>query len=222
MSTYIKAEQGVNHTVIYHDESGKLYIFSGGTWTWRNHNPGNIVPGRVSDRHCQIGKAGGFAVIPDYNSGFEALIDCLKTTFWNTSIDQMIEKYAPSKENNTERYRQFLIKKTGVSDGRKIKDFSPDEFKKLWEAIIQYEGYKEGNISEIHRVTLVKRNRKGICELLVETIGWLTKKECISLAKNGLVNLVVCISASGNEYLRARPNDPFQQDLHQIVLRGLQ
>lgn len=41
MPRYIKAEQGLKHSVIYTDESGRYFRFSGGNWIWRNNNPGN-------------------------------------------------------------------------------------------------------------------------------------------------------------------------------------
>lgn len=221
MSKFIKAKQGLNHTVLYQDESGKLVRFSGGTWSWRNHNPGNLRCKRRGRHVGQIGVAGKFAVFPDYDTGLKAMKACLKDEYKNTSIDGLVKNYAPPKENNTVLYKKFLIKKTGVTDGRKIKDFTPEEFTKLWKAIKQYEGYKVGEIKAVHKISKVKRNHKGISEFLVDTMGWITKEECLSLAKAGLVNLVVCLSVSGNEYLRARPNDPFQQDLYDIVLRGL-
>lgn len=45
MPHYMEAELGLNHSVIYLDDSGKYFRFSEGTWAWRNHNPGNLVPG---------------------------------------------------------------------------------------------------------------------------------------------------------------------------------
>jgi hypothetical protein len=61
---YIKAENGTGNAVIYYDDSGKLWLFEGGTRTWRNQNPGNLVVGKYSRKNGMIGKAGGFAVFP--------------------------------------------------------------------------------------------------------------------------------------------------------------
>lgn len=57
MARFIKAE-AVGHSVIYTDDNGKYFRFSGGTWAWRNHNPGNVHPGDVSRMNHQIGVAG--------------------------------------------------------------------------------------------------------------------------------------------------------------------
>lgn len=47
-SKFIKAEQGPGTSVIYVDELGKKWQFEGGTRTWRNSNPGNMVVGDYS------------------------------------------------------------------------------------------------------------------------------------------------------------------------------
>ncbi len=219
MPTFIKADPGMRHSVIYTDSAGKFYNYSGGSWTWRNHNPGNLRPGKVSHRNNQIGAAGRFAVFPDYETGRNALIDCLKNTYGEKSIDGLVEGYAPEFENDTIRYGKFLYKQTGVEGAKKIKDFNDDEFSKLWQAVIKYEGNKVGTITEIHKVIKAKKNHNRICELLVNDIGWKTTPECVTLARSGKLELVVCRSRTGNEYLRAQPNDQFQIDLHELIIR---
>ena len=56
MKQFVSAFPGVRHTVIYTDIDEKHFRFSGGTWTWRNHNPGNLYADTVSKQHNQIGK----------------------------------------------------------------------------------------------------------------------------------------------------------------------
>lgn len=136
MSHFVKAKQGLKHAVIYTNDSGKHFRFSGGTWTWRNHNPGNLEPGFVSKKFGHIGVAGGFAIFTDYETGHKALLYLLSHHYRNDSIDEMIKAYAPPKENNTAVYARFLHQKTGVKGNKKIKDFTPKEFEKLWKAII--------------------------------------------------------------------------------------
>jgi hypothetical protein len=62
---YIKAEEGPGSSVKYFDDLGKMWQFVGGTRTWINQNPGNMVVGEYSRNNGMIGKAGGFAVFPD-------------------------------------------------------------------------------------------------------------------------------------------------------------
>ena len=101
MAALLKAEPGMRHSVIYTDQSGQYFRYMGGTWTWRNNNPGNVRPGEISRKHGQIGVVFNFAVFPDKESGHLALLDVLKITYGNSSIDQMMGHYAPPHENNT-------------------------------------------------------------------------------------------------------------------------
>lgn len=135
MSRFVKAEPGPRNSVIYTDDEGKRFMYSGGDRTWRNQNPGDLVPGEVSKRNQQIGTAGGFAVFPDYMTGHKALLDSLNSTYGDKGLSQMIEAFAPRHENQTNKYLHFLRKQTGVKDDRKIKNFTSAEFEKLWRAI---------------------------------------------------------------------------------------
>ena len=113
MPRYVKAESALNHTIIYSDDSGRFFRFSDGTWAWRNHNPGNLVPGDVSSRHNQIGTTEKFAIFPNYETGHEALLDCLQTTYAKASIDKLVQAFAPEKDgNNVKVYTKFLRDKT--------------------------------------------------------------------------------------------------------------
>ncbi len=55
MKRFIKAVGAMHHTVIYTDTDGRHFRFYDGTWAWRNHNPGNVYPGKISKKHNQIG-----------------------------------------------------------------------------------------------------------------------------------------------------------------------
>lgn len=218
MSKFIKAEAGLHRTVIYTDDSDRHFRYSGGTRTWRNNNPGNLVPGKVSKSNNQIGVAGDFAVFPDYETGHAALIDSLSTTYANASIHELIKAYAPPETNNTARYEKFLRTKTGITDDRKVKDFTPEEFEKLWRAIEQMEGYKIGEITEIYPITKVQKDKNhAICECYIGMTEWISKDQCLKLAQQGKLDVVFCISHLGNTYLRARTDSSFQKNLNTIV-----
>lgn len=206
MSKFISAEPGPKKTVIYTDSDGKKYEYSKGDRAWRNNNPGNLKSGEVSKRNNQVGKAGGFAVFPDYETGHLALIDCLKTTYKNATLLLLIKAYAPKHENNTERYLGFLVKLVGVSKNHKVKDLSPEQFEKLWRAIEKMEGPKKGTIKELPsklQITKVRKNKKGtIIAYFVVELGWISKQEGIRLAKKGKIDAVLATSRSGNLFLR--------------------
>ena len=220
MPRYVKAELGLHHSVIYSEDSGRHFRFSGGTWAWRNHNPGNLFPASVSARHNQIGSTGRFTIFPDYENSHLALLDCLQTTYKNASIDDMVESYAPSKDsNNVKVYKKFLHEQTGVLDDKKICDFTQDQFDKLWRAIEQIEGYIEGVITEVFQITQVHKDKYGMCEFNLITKGWVSKEECIQLAKQGQLDVVICISAMGHSYLRARAHSSINGCLERLVVK---
>ncbi len=207
---FIKATEGPKHSVIYETEDGRKFSYSKGNWTWRNNNPGNLVPGDVSKRNGAIGKAGGFAVFPDYETGHGALIDLLKNTpYRDRDLKKLIEKYAPPKENKTDRYLRFLRNETGVKNDKKVKNFTIDEFEKLWKAIEQMEGQEEGEIKECtekkkeekpekKKIIGVRKNKKEtIIAYLIEVIGWVLKAIGIELTRQGKVDAVIAHSRSG-------------------------
>src|ERR1035441_2846701 len=154
MPKYVKARSGPKNSVIYTDEDGNEWIFEGGNIPWRNQNPGDLKPGKVSGRNGAIGSASGFAVFPDYNAGHAALLDLLKSVYGSRDIPDLMKAFAPKYENKTEAYIKFVQKWTGVRGDKKIKDFTQSEFEKLWRAIEQMEGWgkKTGTIrrSEEH------------------------------------------------------------------------
>ena len=149
---FVKARSGERGEVIYTDTSGIEFIFSGGSRSWRNNNPGNLRPGKISRDNGAIGEAGKFAVFSGYAEGKLALINCLKKLYWNMNISEMIRKYAPSCENDCYSYENFLKDETGVGiqgkKDKKIRDFNEEEFFLLVKGIEKMEGWKVGRITE--------------------------------------------------------------------------
>ncbi len=213
MAKYIKAEPGTEKSVIYTDTDGKQWKWAGGSRAWRNQNPGNLVPGKVSKRNGAIGKADRFAVFPDYETGHRAVLDSLLNEHGDKDIPALMNVYAPPKENQTKKYIKFLRKKTGIEGNKRIRDFSPTEFEKLWEAIEKMEGWgkdKEGKITELQTkspVTGVMKDKKGVIQSYrIDGYGWVSKDKGIALALDGKVDAVVATSPKGSRFLRARPN----------------
>lgn len=88
----------------------------------RNNNPGNIEYGPFARRHGAVGTDGRFAVFPDMQTGTQALAALMasyKRGGYDT-IDEIVERYAPSHENNTSAYKNFLSKRMGVGVGEKL------------------------------------------------------------------------------------------------------
>jgi len=217
MKRFVKAVPGKMHSIIYTDIDGRHYRFYGGTWAWRNHNPGNVYAGPISKKHNRIGIVGPFAIFPDDASGHASLLDSLIATFGNMSIHKMIYIFAPPKDNPTKKYEKMIRERTGIYDDRPIKKFTKDQFKKLWEAIENFEGYKVGKITEVFRVTSVEIIRKNLYKFYLDEQNWISESRCISMAKKGKLELEVCSSDLGNTFLRSPSNSSFQKPLHLLI-----
>jgi hypothetical protein len=210
MSKYVKAYPGPNYSVIYRDDQGKRFLFSGGTWAWRNQNPGNLRPGGISKRKGQIGisldqQSKPFAIFRDLESGYAALGQVLMSQkYQEKSLDDAIATYAPSSENDTKRYQAFVRKKLQLRGAVKLKALSSQEFSTLLEAIQTVEGYKPGKVELIPNVEAVEENKKGATEgYFCPPLGWLRKVEAIDLAEKQKINGTVCRPKKNPAYLRA-------------------
>jgi hypothetical protein len=212
---FTKAKELSKLKVKYWDSDGTTVIFQGGNRPWRNQNPGNLGAGRWTTEHGAIGRAGGFAVFPNYEVGRRAIFDLLRRAdFYKLSIWDAIPKYAPAKENDVAWYRKLVHDVTKLDLSRKIKDLSPKELESLVNAIERAEGrfkpgkiIKEKPISSSLKITSVRKNKKGtIVNYYVAKYGWLQKSRAIELASQGKIDAVVATSRSGNLYLRTRPD----------------
>ena len=217
MGRYVHAEDGEGTSVIYTDEFGDKYLFSDGTRTWRNHNPGNVRPGKTSKKHGSIGFTTGihgkFSVFSDLETGRSAMVDALKRRYLEKNIYWLVRKYAPEEDgNDVVKYTAFLKKYTNIPDEKLLKDFTVDEFEKLCAGIERFEGYEEGTIAKIERkklITAVQLDSHGIItSYCIESIGWTPKQEGIRLVERGLVDAVICKSRTGTLYLRCKPSQP--------------
>ncbi len=123
--------------------------FNHGTHPFRGYNPGDMTAGPFTSRNGQIGTDGRFAVFPGAGTGGQALHTLLTGGgYFNLSINVAVAKYAPSMENNTAGYQQFLTNVLGVSGNTPLSSLSPAQFPKLEGAISRKEGFSApGNYS---------------------------------------------------------------------------
>lgn len=137
---------GLMVIIRYSDQSEERR--SGGTRAWRNNNPGNLRNSAFSQRHGSIGEAGGFAVFPDEKTGTAALKSLLKgPTYQNLKLFPAIERYAPSSENNTENYKKFVEKITGIDGDTLISTLSDAQINSVVRAIRRIEGWQAGTVT---------------------------------------------------------------------------
>lgn len=134
--------------------NGSVERRTGGTISWRYHNPGNIKFAKFAKEHGAIGPGdGGHAVFPNFNMGEQAMNDLIFTDvrgFNTKSILEMLSIYAPTSDGNDPAgYAKFVAKRIGVATSTKINDLSPRQKADMIEAMKVAEGFKEGTVQRI-------------------------------------------------------------------------
>ena len=139
-------------------DDGRHLLRTGGTLPWRINNSGDLSspvnsrgepnPKRTRD---YIGFASvpnkartstyHFFIFPDYETGRAQLEASLKRKYADHCIPELVEKYAPSHDNDTKSYAEKLLRSTDIDEDKKIGDLSADELKSLVDAIEKLEGY---------------------------------------------------------------------------------
>jgi len=83
-----------------------------------NNNPGNL---RFAGQSGAVPGEGGFAYFPSPYAGYKALEKQMRIDAdRGLTLRQLIEKYAPPEENDTELYIQQIADQLGVSENTKI------------------------------------------------------------------------------------------------------
>ena len=217
-SPFVRIKEINDLRIVYYRTDGSSAIFLGGKRTWRNNNPGNLGygNGKLMRQLGAIGKAGGFAVFPDYETGRKAMFSVLKKPdFQERTLAKAIETWAPAEDgNNPDAYSKFVHTKTKFDMNRKVKSLSEEELTNFVNAIQKKEGWESGKIIEVPKqgfskkkqITKVSKDKKGtIISYYIEDIGWVSKAQGIELATSGEVDAVVATSSAGNPFLRTRP-----------------
>ena len=121
---FVVAWKSGNKEITYRDQSGKTLFKRGGSRSWRNNNPGNIIDGPFAEDHGAIGDDTKMAVFPDESVGREAVKALLTgKKYRNLSIRDAMYRYAPPSDNNdTDAYIAAITKAVGVPASTIIKD----------------------------------------------------------------------------------------------------
>ena len=134
-------------------KNGVRYVMSngdhierrGGTIAWRNNNPGCIRYSAHAIELGATGKANGFAVFPDEETGTRAIASLLRSdSYLNLTIGAAITKYAPPHENDTQNYINNVCRMTGLSNKLRICDLNSEQMVYVVNAIRTIEGWREG------------------------------------------------------------------------------
>ena len=118
----------------------------GGSRAWRNNNPGNIRKGSFTEMAGAIGDDGSFAIFPDLKTGFEAMVNLLKSPSYNVlTLEKGIHRYAPPSENNSGRYVSFVEVEANVPRGEVLGTLPAKTLRAIATAIQKMEGWQEGS-----------------------------------------------------------------------------
>ena len=70
-------------------------------------------------------------------------------TYKRLSVDGAISRYAPSFQNNTARYKDFIDKSLGIPGTTLMSELTPQQFNALVNGIRTQEGWIPGAVSHI-------------------------------------------------------------------------
>ena len=133
---------GIDH-VFYEDE-----MRTGGTPSWNNKNPGNIVhfKGEAESYGAYPGKHNDiFAIFPSEDVGFDAIRRFLRRRQEKTILE-MMHLYAPAGHgpNNPETYAAQIAGRLGVSTGTQVSVLDDGQLTSFAVRIQEIEGWRAG------------------------------------------------------------------------------
>lgn len=155
----------------------------------RSHNPGNIERDGTPWQGLALDQSGDsrFCVFSDAVSGIRALARILITyqdKHGLGTVRQMIQRWAPPAENDTEAYVQQVARAVGVSPDSRIDVHAYTHMEPLVQAIIRHENgdptaygrgakwYAQWQIDEgLHRVGVLPERRAAKVVLSPEAVG---------------------------------------------------
>ena len=156
LSSFIPIKQNfIVKTVVVHDTIKELVVMKHGLTEItvdRNaniptfcNNPGALRPSSIKEVNDLVigtiqAPSGKFLHFANEEHGYKALEIVLKKVYWNGSISNCIQRYAPSFENNTSGYVGKIVSKMGISPNTLVKNCN---IKKLMKTIAEIEGFKQ-------------------------------------------------------------------------------
>ena len=137
--------------VVYTNSDGSTDTRSGGSRSWRNNNPGNMIQ---ADGDGSIGSAGGsekhpFAVFPSEKAGTDAAVANLRTSKYQAlTIADAIKTWAPSADGNDPvHYANTIATWTGIAATTKISSLTETQLGSVVGAIQRFEGWTPGTVT---------------------------------------------------------------------------
>lgn len=121
---------------------------------YRNNNPGNLIKGGNSflgeiipstDPRFRQFKSMEYG----YRAGLKLLLSYISKGY--NTIDKIINRWAPSNENDTQAYIKSVVQQTGIPAGKVLTTSSSDYLIKIMSAISQHENGVKPDISSIQK-----------------------------------------------------------------------
>jgi hypothetical protein len=146
--THPISARGSGRDIVYEYADGTTETWSGGTRSWRTNNPGNLHYDKFAPAHGAIGQFESFAIFPSESIGKSALNAWLyQKASSGSTLNSMMNVYAPPQENDTVAYQNFLSKLLGLPGSTLLSDLTPSQMRTLEEGIIRFEGWRTGTIT---------------------------------------------------------------------------
>ncbi|RTL57719.1 MAG: hypothetical protein EKK46_02675 [Rhodocyclaceae bacterium] len=133
-------------SVVIERDDGSIETRTGGSLSWRNYNPGNMRAG-VSG-YDAIGRNSGFAIFPDEETGFGAVVANLNTPrYQGLTVGQAIATWAPGSDGNDPvRYASQVSRWTGLNAETRMNALNSDQVNSVANSIKRYEGWRAGSV----------------------------------------------------------------------------
>ncbi len=142
----VSARAEANNVIITYSD-GRQEVRTGGSRSWRNNNPGNLIPGDFANRQGAIGQAGGIAVFPNEAVGQRAQVALLLSPrYRDVTLDQAIARWAPPPRNPTAAYQAYVRNATGISGQTRINTLNDNQINSVANAIRTFEGWRTGTV----------------------------------------------------------------------------
>jgi len=212
---WIKAEEGLDNSVIYIDEEGNKLIrhwksfedqpiSEASTRSWRNNNPGNHIMGPFARKNGAIGSAGKiptkgnkelkFAVFPDSTTGRKVQALRLKEgdMYIDLTLNEFVRKYTgvKTRDPDTEEvinYRKAIKFFTKFDMDRTIRSLNEEEYALLLDAMKKHEGWREGREEYIECKKILGVDTKNNGSITAFLVG--TPESHIWISKNEAIAL---------------------------------
>lgn len=143
---FVAARRTLPKVVVYVDAEGREVLREGGSRSWRNNNPGNIRKGSFTENAGAIGDDGAFAIFPDEETGFAAIVALLRTpSYAPLNLRGAIFRYAPPSENQSDHYLAFIVQHSGVGRDEVLRGIGAAALRRVARAIRDMEGWTPGS-----------------------------------------------------------------------------